>query len=144
MRCASDNALLNVFRQFEKLYIDLSTAPLTFVSNKTGCKRPCSYKEYKFVNTNLKELTYADYPEDQLVLCLWAVSQYTQVFVFVLQCSLYFQLKVEEEVLVYPFQSLVADFGGSLGLFLGFSFMTVWDGMKGVILFVSELKKKPQ
>ena len=76
--------LLILFRQFEKIYVDLSTAPLTYISKKTGCQRPCSYKEYKFVNTNLKELTYADYPDDQLVLCLWAVSQYTQVFVFVL------------------------------------------------------------
>ena len=72
-----------LFRQFEKSYVDLSTAPLTYISKKTGCKHPCSYKEYKFVNTNLKELTYADYPDDQLVLCLWAVSQYTQVLVFV-------------------------------------------------------------
>ena len=60
----------------------MSTAPLTYISKKTGCKRPCSYKEYKFVNTNLKELTYTDYPDDQLVLCLWGVSQYTQVFFY--------------------------------------------------------------
>ena len=32
------------------------------------------------------------------------------------------------EQLVYPWTSLVAEFGGCLGLFLGFSFMTLWDG----------------
>ena len=35
--------------------------------------------------------------------------------------------QVETEELIYPWQSLVAEFGGALGLFLGFSFMTVWD-----------------
>ena len=34
---------------------------------------------------------------------------------------------VEEEVFVYGFVSFVSEFGGSLGLFLGWSFMTVWD-----------------
>ena len=92
----------------------------------TGCKGPCSYKEYKFVNTNFKELNYIDYPKDQVVFCLWAVSPYTQL---------------EEEVLVFPFQSLMAEFGGSLGLFLGFSFMTIWDGMTSLVLWMVEIKQ---
>ena len=37
---------------------------------------------------------------------------------------------MEKEELIYPLQSLVAEFGGTLRLFLGFSFMTVWDGMQ--------------
>ena len=36
-------------------------------------------------------------------------------------------LTVKEETLLYPFESFLAEFGGSLGLFLGFSFMTIWD-----------------
>ena len=51
----------------------------------------------------------------------------------------YFQ--VEAEQLIYPWQSLLAEFGGVLGLFLGFSFMTVWDGFKNVALWIMELKK---
>ena len=114
------------FRQFERLYIDLVDAPLTQIVKITNCKQPCNYKEYKIVNTNLKEFKYIDYPEDQVVFCLWAVSQYTQI---------------EEEVLVYSFESFIAEFGGSLGLFLGVSFMTIWDGMKGVFLWTMALKK---
>ena len=36
-------------------------------------------------------------------------------------------LLVETEALVYTVESLVAEFGGTLGLFLGFSFMNFWD-----------------
>ena len=46
------------------------------------------------------------------VLLLWAVSKNTVV---------------KTEHLIYPISSLVAEFGGTLGLFLGFSFMALWD-----------------
>ena len=36
-------------------------------------------------------------------------------------------LLIETEALVYTVESLVAEFGGTLGLFLGFSFLTLWD-----------------
>ena len=36
-------------------------------------------------------------------------------------------LLIEQEKLVYSLESLVAEFGGTLGLFLGFSFMNLWD-----------------
>ena len=59
---------------------------------------------------------------------------------------------MEYEILIYPltslvsslksiesitlnFNFLVADFGRILGLFLGFSFMTLWDGLN--FLFIS-------
>ena len=84
-----------------------------------------------------KQIT--DIVYETLVFSLWAVSSSTNV---------------ETEVLVYPWTSLVAEFGGTLGtytyldiktvlyctvsiltilgLFLGFSFMTIWDGMATV------------
>ena len=37
------------------------------------------------------------------------------------------EYKLEEEEYVYPFISFVAEFGGALGMFLGFSFIMVWD-----------------
>ena len=39
------------------------------------------------------------------------------------------EVTVETEVLLYTWTHLVADVGGTLGLFLGFSFMTLWDGV---------------
>ena len=45
-------------------------------------------------------------------VAFWAASSKTQI---------------EEEVLLYPFTSLIAEFGGSFGLFLGFSFLAMND-----------------
>ena len=36
-------------------------------------------------------------------------------------------IQIETEELIYPWESFLAEFGGCLGLFLGFSFMTIWD-----------------
>ena len=44
-------------------------------------------------------------------------------------------LKVKEEAYLYPATSFIAEFGGSLGLFLGLSFLSVWD----IILYISRM-----
>ena len=44
---------------------------------------------------------------------------------------------VLSQALIYNLESLVAEFGGSLGLFLGFSFMTLWDGLAHSRLLVA-------
>ena len=36
---------------------------------------------------------------------------------------------IKTEQLIYPVTSLVADFGGTLGLFMGFSFISIWDNL---------------
>ena len=42
-------------------------------------------------------------------------------------------IQVETEELIYPWQSFVAEFGGALGLFLGFSFMKILDSLLTVL-----------
>ena len=51
---------------------------------------------------------------------------------------------VETEVLVYTWTSLVAEFGGTLGLFLGFSALSVWDGLEKLVIMGNAflIKKK--
>ena len=41
---------------------------------------------------------------------------------------------MRKEVYVYPFINLVADLGGTLGLFLGFSFFAVIDMVRDILM----------
>ena len=74
----------------------------------TGCKKPCHYRKYGFVGNKLTTV----FKSDHFVFSLWSISKDTIS---------------EKEQLIYPITSLVAEFGGILGLFLGFSFMAIWD-----------------
>ena len=42
-------------------------------------------------------------------------------------------VKVEKESLVYPAVSFISELGGSLGLFVGFSFLTLWDCFEYIV-----------
>ena len=44
---------------------------------------------------------------------------------------------MKEEALMYPATSFVAEVGGALGLFLGFSFLGLWDIIIAIINFIS-------
>ena len=48
-------------------------------------------------------------------------------------------LTTEQEELAYSFQALIADFGGLLGLFVGFNFLMIWDC---ILLALKFLKTK--
>ena len=47
---------------------------------------------------------------------------------------------VKEEAYLYPFGSLVAEFGGTLGLFVGFSFLTLWEILLWLIKLLNAAK----
>ena len=47
-------------------------------------------------------------------------------------------LTIKEEALLYPFDSFLAEFGGSLGLFLGFSFLTMWDILLSILKLIMQ------
>ena len=98
------------FNQFEELYGKLANADVDRIVQVTGCKEPCIFKEYKFVDSIPTVMSKRGF------VAFWAASQKTQR---------------EEEVLLYPFTSLIAEFGGSLGLFLGFSFLAIWHEIRG-------------
>jgi hypothetical protein len=106
---------MNQIKTFEKLIFEMSYGgSLEAITKKTGCISPCKFKEYKFaldpdrfdmkLNFTLLEVDFAD---DKVI--------------------------IEKEVEGYSFISLVSDIGGALGLFLGFSFVMVWDGVEEII-----------
>ena len=48
-------------------------------------------------------------------------------------------MTTEQEEMAYSFQTLIAEFGGLLGLFVGFNFLMIWDG---VVLALKCLKTR--
>ena len=86
----------------------------------TGCKRSCRYRSsYKFHELMITEREMAERNE------IW--------FDIILSKSL---LKINTETPVFPLRSLIADIGGTLGLFLGFSFIMIWEGFEALIIFL--------
>ena len=81
---------LTQFLQFEKFYAQIEEVSTSSIENITKCLRPCHYKEYRMVNgpTGLSE-TNTDFSS---IFMFWFVSTETLV---------------EEQSLVYPWQSLV-------------------------------------
>ena len=91
------------------------------VFERTRCKKPCHYRKYSFIG-DMTPTTFE--MKNRLTFSLWATSKETSV---------------ETEVLVYPLASLVAEFGGTLSLFLGVSFMTLWHGIYYVMAWLKRL-----
>ena len=98
--------------RFEKEYFKLMNMDQATVVEYTGCNIPCTYTEYKLATAPIK---YA--AGERIIQILLSSSQVSS--------------KTEE--IIYPFESFVSEFGGALGLFLGFSFLMIWDVIKIVI-----------
>ena len=101
----------------------------------TKCLPPCTYHQYDVVS---KEPVAEGFGE------LWIISinvLYIPVcsgFRLVLVNS---EVTEEREELLYDELSLVAELGGALGLFLGFSFLTVWDLAEAVLGVINKYMK---
>ena len=98
------------FSQYQILYEKLALMEIGDVTNLTNCPLPCSYRIIRFVGNpkifpNSKATNFSSYSIN-------LVST---------------NIVVETEELIYSFSNLVSDIGGSLGLFLGFSFLMIWD-----------------
>jgi hypothetical protein len=105
--------------QFEKEYRNIYFVKTNTIPNETGCFAPCIYNQYKLLAEPINN-------EDNNIYLGIESSSNTV-------------LKRTEELL-YPIESFVSEFGGALGLFLGFSFIMVWDVI--ILLFQYCLKSK--
>ena len=83
------------------------------IVDHTGCLKPCTYNEYKL--TGEIEHPAKNHPG---YIGIWFPGK--KVF-------------IEKEVESYSFESLLSDIGGSLGLFLGFSLLMLWDAASTVV-----------
>ena len=54
------------------------------------------------------------------------------------------EMTVKEEAELYPLNSFVAEVGGALGLFFGFSFIGLWESLQSMINFLIALKENKQ
>ena len=97
-------------RKYENLYGNLIVEDLDGIYKRTGCLKPCHYMKYWIEGDRLP----TSFKSNNFLFGLNSVSNDTFV---------------ETELLIYPWTSLVAEFGGTLSLFLGVSFMSLWDGI---------------
>ena len=111
---------------YEDLYLQIDIGDQEKILKLTGCLKPCKYKRYNLVRQ--VEVGSTDPDPEVSTFILWAVTNSTLV---------------EKEQLVYPLSTLVAEFGGTLGLFVGFSFLTAWEEiLKGAVFIKSLMMKK--
>ena len=113
-------------REYEKIYFELKHLTFKEIVAKTGCKKPCSYREYREVG---KATRIFEYEESHKGLKLWIVgrervSEVSNIYDF---HHYPYGNFAHFQVLIYKATSLLAEAGGTLGLFLGFSFMSLWD-----------------
>ena len=94
-----------VFRDYEREFLQLSQVEEREVIEQTGCLPPCIYSQFSLVHN---------------------IEGFYQIYGMGLVYATT-EVRLEEEDWVYPSLSFIAEFGGALGMFVGFSFMTFWD-----------------
>ena len=98
---------------YEKCFTLLQTLDEHMAFNYTGCRAPCTYIEFKQVG----------HPEIMNPTGYGLSIKFAKT-----------EIIEDKEAYVYGFVSFVSEFGGSLGLFLGFSFLMVWEILESLVL----------
>ena len=110
----------------------------------SGCHMPCTYMEYyktqvrrKYytltINKNNLQKKTIDFQE----VAYMQDPSGEKGYLFGYSTN---SIIVKEETLLYPFSSFLAEFGGSLSLFIGISFITLCDTLLGVIKIAFSLE----
>ena len=92
--------------KYEEIYRQIYKKNKGTILNITACQFPCSYREYGLVTSQLKSKGMGSslvirFAQDRII--------------------------VETEYYIYDWISFIAECGGALGLFLGFSFVSLLD-----------------
>ena len=110
------------YQAFAKGYAYLESTSLPKIISKTDCHKPCRYKEYVVLAGPLDAATTA---YSYFSIALWVTST---------------DVTILTEIPVYPWTSLMAEFGGTFSLFFGLSMMTLWDGMEKLVNVLKQFK----
>ena len=105
---------------------DLTTEKLISITN---CKPPCTSYKYDVVERLDTSASVNSYKEGFGLYIQYICISHNIVssgYRFVIANN---EMDIEYEKYEYDFLSLIAEFGGALGLFLGFSFYMLWDVM---------------
>ena len=81
------------------------------ITNATKCQPPCSYTEFSLAEDPFSSVEFNPKLGVDLIFGRGTIT-------------------VAKEELIYPFTSFIAEVGGCLGLFLGFSFLMGLDLLK--------------
>ena len=92
---------MSSMKEFESYYNQVFYSSEEELKDLTGCLLPCTYTHYSLLDS------FPIVSNDSAFGIHYALTD----------------LITEQEVLLFPFDSLVSEFGGALGLFLGFSFL---------------------
>ena len=92
----------------------------TSVTNETKCLPPCSYAEYKLAGKVEKE-------KEKGIKKLNIKLSDSKV-------------KSLKEQKLYDIVTFIAEFGGALGLFVGFSFLSIFDFYEFALKFLPKFK----
>ena len=93
----------------------------TTLHKTTKCLKPCKYTEYRLAGDREKD------EEKGIKLVKISLSDS--------KATLMYERKL------YGWTSFIAEFGGALGLFVGFSFLTLFDLYELVLKFMPKLPK---
>ena len=103
IECNKTEDLTNI----DKILVDLSYFTINQLEKKTNCIRPCKYTVYSLS----EEVQIINSPGNTSVGISLASDHIIS----------------KKEAFIFSFSSLVAEFGGTLGLFVGFSFFMIWN-----------------
>ena len=115
--CTTVREILKLKDEYDKTW-DMKQSRLV---NHTGCFPPCNYAEYQLATEPLK------YKEKEEI-----TKNGAKRLAVLFSCS---NALERTEQLLYPADSFISEFGGALGLFLGFSFLMVWEALETCVRF---------
>ena len=117
--------------EYSIAYHKFSVYGLLKITNQTKCVKPCNYKQYKMIGQE-------QYNKKHSLEEANSTRIFAKHYVYIAATE---EIVIEKEVAGYTGLSLLADMGGSLGMFLGFSFLGAWDKAELLILWTIQAWK---